>query len=99
MAKCDACGKNWPMLKVFQRTFTVSAAVECPHCDEKQYIKNDWKRIVIPLLILAIVPVLMFTIEMTMVTFLIIFSISALLAFLYMVFSVKLSSTEDWKQN
>ena len=98
MTKCDACGQSWSVLKTLQRTFTMTAAVDCPHCGEKQYIKNDWKRIVIPILILAIVPLLMFTVEMTITIFLMVFSLCALLAFLYMVLSIRLSSKEDWNQ-
>lgn len=98
MTKCDACGKSWPFLKMLQRTFTMQAGVECPHCQEKQYIKNDWKRIVIPILILLVVPILLFTVDLSLNVFLLIFSLAALLAFLYMIFSLKLSSKEEWNQ-
>lgn len=98
MTKCDACGQKWPLLKVLQRTFTMHAGMECPHCHEKQYIKNDWKRIVIPLMILLVVPILLFTVEMNISVFLLIFSIAAFLSLFYMIFSLRLSSLEEWNQ-
>ena len=99
MTKCDACNQPWSFFKVLQRLFMMKAAMVCPHCDEKQYIKKDWKRIVVPILILLIVPILLFTVEMSVNVFLLIFSLAALTAFLYMFFTLRLSSVEDWNQN
>lgn len=37
MPTCQNCGREWSWKQTFKKMFTIDIAMDCPHCDVKQY--------------------------------------------------------------